>query len=92
MEVIMPETKLEAHTRLAEAIEKLLAGEHPEVQGSILADLTATWLAGHRTGKRLASEKLREAMLKVQTETIRKLVPINLKIMEEAKGLEEEEA
>ncbi len=28
-------------------IAPLLAGLHPAIQGAVLADLTATWLAGH---------------------------------------------
>jgi hypothetical protein len=32
---------------IVEAIKPLLAGKHPSVQGVVLADLLATWLAGH---------------------------------------------
>lgn len=32
---------------------KLLAGRHPAIQGAVLADLLATWLAGHVPTARL---------------------------------------
>ena len=47
-----------------EAMHKLLGGRPPELQGPILADLLATWLAGHFAGEdRRATERMREEML-----------------------------
>ena len=78
------------HMRLLDEIGKLLAGQPSQIQGSVLADLTAIWLAGHRAGTQKASATLREGMLRLQTDAVRQLIPINLKIMENDLSLEEE--
>lgn len=54
---------------IVEAIKPLLAGQHPGVQGIVLADLTAIWLAGH------APETF-EALLATHMKGIRDLVPL----------------
>jgi hypothetical protein len=55
---------------VAQRIHPLLAGLPPQVQGAALADLLATWLAGHEP-------ELREALLDLHIHTVRELVPIN---------------
>jgi hypothetical protein len=50
-------------------IKPLLARRHPGVQGAVLADLLAIWLAGH-------SPSAEEALLANQIDGVRKLVPL----------------
>jgi hypothetical protein len=59
---------------IVDACKPLLAGHDPAVQGAVLADLTAMWLAGHMGED---SEELRELLLSGFVELVRKLVPIN---------------
>lgn len=40
--------QFEQHDKLVDAVSELLAGIHPAVQGSVLADLLGTYLAGFR--------------------------------------------
>lgn len=39
-----PQTQV---TDLVEAIRPILAGHQPDIQGAVLAELTAIWLTGH---------------------------------------------
>jgi hypothetical protein len=56
----------------------LLSGQPPEVQGAALADLLATWLAGHVVeGDAAATSTLREEMLAEHMHIVRQLIPIN---------------
>ena len=86
-----PGKDAENHTLVAIAIgsviEPLLAGRPAEVQGAILADLTATWLAGHVADSPDQTEEFRRAMFDHWVETVWKLVPIN-----ERAAMEEREA
>jgi len=50
----------------------LLHGLDPQFQGAILADLLATWLAGH-----FGSSSLREELLQIHVKTVRALIPCN---------------
>lgn len=75
-----------AETReVAAAVERIkphLAGRAPEVQGAILADLLAIWLAGHQVaGDSEATRKLRGAMLAMHLMAVEQLVPINARII-----------
>jgi hypothetical protein len=65
---------LETAQRLVGQIRPLLAGLPPEVQGAVLADLTAIWLAGH-------AGFLRGELLDMQVATIRRLIPVNENLM-----------
>src|SRR5262245_46031556 len=57
-----------------------LAGKPPEVQGAALADLVATFLAGHMVaGDPEATAKLREELLTTHIEIVRQLIPVNEK-------------
>lgn len=47
-----PEQKAE---EVVAAIKPLLAGQGQAVQGAVLADLAATWIAGHHPDMRLAA-------------------------------------
>jgi hypothetical protein len=59
---------LKVHKRTCDKIARLLVGLGPEVQGCILADLTATWLVGF-------PKPAREPLLKFQLDQIRKFIP-----------------
>jgi hypothetical protein len=58
-------------------VSAALAGKDPQLQGAVLADLVATWLAGF-TGE-LAGDvaKVREELLALHAETVRALIPVN---------------
>jgi hypothetical protein len=64
---------------LVDRIRPLLAGNHPGVQGAVLADLLAIWLAGHPA-------ELREDLLALTIAKALELVPINVEAM--ARGIE----
>lgn len=55
--------------KLTESAAPLFAGQHPAAVGSALADLLATWLAGH-------PESARERLLASHVEHVRLLVPV----------------
>lgn len=69
---------MEAQANIAAAmvhkIEPIMHGNGPHVQGVVLADLTATWLAGFQGEGAL--EK-REELLLAFLYTVRELIPIN---------------
>jgi hypothetical protein len=59
--------------------KKYFAGRDPEVVGAALADLMAIFLASHvGDGK----DELREELLALHVETVRKLIPINERALE----------
>lgn len=51
-------------------IKPILTGKHPAVQGAVLADLLATWLAGH-------PPVMREHMVSETIRTVLRLIPCN---------------
>jgi hypothetical protein len=59
---------------LARYIGGLLHGKDPRVQAAVLADLTATWLRGHRTDDAEATQTLRAELLALHCIAVRKLV------------------
>jgi hypothetical protein len=68
--------------RLVGRIAPLLASQPPELQGAVLADLLAIWLAGHVVeGLPEATRRLRAEILKLHLETVERLVEINAKRM-----------
>ena len=71
---------LETVRTLLNDISSLLAGKPPQVQGAVLADLLARWLAGHiDLDSSSKTDKLREEILREHLDVIRKLVPVNAK-------------
>jgi hypothetical protein len=50
-------------------IRPLLAGRGPNIQGAVLVDLLATFLAGHRPD-------LRDEMLAIHIKYVRELIPV----------------
>lgn len=70
--------------RVFELIRPELAGEPPNVQGAVLADILAIWLAGHIVpGDKKATDALREDMLKTHLKQVRQLVELSHKIIHE---------
>lgn len=63
--------------QLTERIGRLLHGHPPTVQGAVLADLLAMWLAGHMSETEADTTGLREMLLSSHIEVVRKLVPVN---------------
>jgi hypothetical protein len=67
---------------IVEQIKPLLAGKSAEVQGAVLADCLAIWLAGHHVaGQEDATRRMREEFLDVHCSMVRELVHVNAKIM-----------
>lgn len=58
-------------TDLVERMRPILAGNHPAVQGAVLADLVAIWLAGHPA-------ELRGELFTLHIVKALELVPINV--------------
>jgi hypothetical protein len=64
--------------QLIERIRPLLSGQLAPVQGAVLADLLAAWLAGHiDRSSNSHTAALREELLRHHLATVRALVPIN---------------
>jgi hypothetical protein len=73
---------VEAALALTREIAPHLAGKPPQVQGAALADLLATWLAGHLLPEdRHATDELRAALLERHLKAVRRLIPENAKAM-----------
>jgi len=64
---------------LLDRIAPTLAGESIEMQGAVVADLAALWIAGHRVrGDRAEGDRLRESLLEMHTKHVRELVAMYL--------------
>jgi hypothetical protein len=63
----MADTRIEQIVSVVNQIRPLLAGRSPEIQGAILAELLATFLAGHHPG-------LRDEILTLHVEKVRELI------------------
>jgi hypothetical protein len=63
--------------QIIDAIRPLLAGKEPAIQGAALADLLATWLAGHFADTPAATSQLRAQLLKEHITVVRELIPEN---------------
>jgi hypothetical protein len=75
-------TQTKAIAAIVARIKPLLAGHPPEMQGAVLADLLAIWLAGHTVpGDPIATRRLRAAALEVHLEQMRPLIAVNAKLM-----------
>lgn len=56
----------------------LLAGHPAEIQGAVLADLLAIYLAGHHIhGSQVRTDALRERLLEMHVGAVRELIPVN---------------
>jgi hypothetical protein len=68
--------------KMVEQIRPILGGHPAAVQGAVLADLLAIWLAGHHVvGDENATRTKRAELLALHCATVRKLVPENAKMM-----------
>ena len=64
---------------LMDCIAPILAGRSPELQGAVIADMTALWLAGHRVqGDRAEGDRVREKLLQLHATHVRELVEMYL--------------
>jgi xanthine/uracil permease len=80
-----PDTKaqtIEAQA-LARTIAPILAGHPPGVQGAALADLLATWLAGHIGSTPEVTATTRNGLLALHIKTVRALAAIADKVRAE---------
>jgi hypothetical protein len=59
--------------RVSKQIQPLLSGIGPHVQGAVLADLFALWLAGHMGP---GAEEYHEVLIGQWLSTVRRLVPV----------------
>lgn len=72
---------MEKFDRLTAVIGALLYGHEPHLQGMVLADLLATWLAGHVVmGDQEATDKLRAELLANHLSGLSELIAVNSKI------------
>jgi hypothetical protein len=87
----VPEAEKEMSKKVLSKIERVhlitarcsgaLHGHGPDVQGAVLADLLAMWLAGHLAGG--GSQEVCDELLRVHVEAVRGLVPVNVAIVQE---------
>jgi hypothetical protein len=74
---------------LVEQIRPILAGKEPPLQGAVLADLTALWLAGFVIkGDPKGTHALREELLLRHFELVCQLIKVNARML----GTYEEES
>lgn len=64
--------------RIVASICPMLAARPPQIQGAALADLLATWIAGHAIpGETIEIDALRERILELHIEMVRRLIILN---------------
>jgi len=64
---------------LLDRISPILANASGEMQGAVLADLTAIWIAGHRVeNDRAEGDRFREELLELHAKHVRELVEMYL--------------
>ncbi len=66
--------------RLLERLRPIFAHTEPELQGAVLAELLALWVAGHYQGGIAVMEKA----LAMHIEVVRQLVGLNIEALQEA--------
>ena len=77
----MDEVSVEDIEAVREQIRPLLIGKSLLLQGAVLADLTAIWIAGH-------PPEMRETIFNMQNDTIRELIPVNVRMLIDTLGLD----
>ena len=70
----MSATKPEDLAPIVDKIRPLLAGKPPELQGAVLADLVAMFIAGH-------APPLRDEIFEMHVDLVRELIPVNEGLM-----------
>jgi uncharacterized protein (DUF608 family) len=69
-------------TELLNLMAAALKGHHPYIQGTVLADLLAMFLAGHYLADNPEeTDKMREALLTAHIAQVRRLIPRNEKLI-----------
>jgi len=64
---------------LLDRISSIFAGASTELQGAVVNDLTAIWIAGHRVeNDRAEGDRMREELLELHAKHVRELVPMYL--------------
>lgn len=64
--------------RLLDRVTPLFAGHPPAVQGAVLAELLALWLAGHAAeGDQAQTDQLRQDLLAAHLASVRELIPLH---------------
>lgn len=71
--------KAEIIMAVVETVRPILAGLGPDIQGAVIADLLAIWLAGH-------SPALRDDLLEWHITQVRGLIDTNEEILFEGRG------
>jgi len=66
-----------AVSALVNAVAPILASKDPSIVGAILADLTATWIAGHRAATKEETDRMRDELLTMHIEAIEALIALN---------------
>lgn len=70
--------------QLYDAVATILRPYHSYVQGAVLADMLAMWLAGHSLiGDRKGTREMREGLLAEHIKHVRELIPQNEKMLAE---------
>lgn len=75
----MATAAMELSKEISLKLQPMLKGRDPGIQGAVLADLTAIWLAGWPPAAR-------EELLDMHVQKIRELIPVNEKIIFGEKG------
>lgn len=69
--------------RIADTIKPLLSGHRPELQGGVLAELLALWLAGHRSiNNPPSTDAFRERLLAEHIQAVRELTALNSRMID----------
>jgi hemerythrin len=78
----MDDNDIKQMQELFKEIGLLLHGRAPHIQGAVLADLLALWLAGHVIrDDRKATKAVRQEMLAMHMRKVRELIPENATAM-----------
>jgi hypothetical protein len=78
----MPTPTTEEIRAISKRVAEVLAGHPAEVQGAVLADLLAMWLAGHHSpGDEDWTRQWRADLLAMHCSMVRLLVPVNARMI-----------
>jgi hypothetical protein len=72
-----PDARTREITRAVDRIRPILGHRPPEIQGAILADLLAMWLAGHVAEDADTTRTLRADLLAMHCTAVRQLTELN---------------
>lgn len=85
---LMRQNLVEQVAPIVENIKPLLAGKSPALQGMVLCDCLAIWLAGHHVeGDEDATSKMRAELLANHCAQVRQLVQINAYVLGTTLGI-----